>query len=319
MDPIELLKNAISAVPAMKYALAVVGVVAVVAIVSALKIDYKVAVVGALIVVFLMVILLIFANLSTFKSSYFSTPALVFAWFSLIMIMSISTSLFTSVFFQWPVDLKNWLKQEDKQFRSDPPRSFKRIYFENFNSILQDEFESSGLWLIGARDDWEGKVEDGSYVLCNRLDHENSSYTSKLTYLDGNNAVQDLSDAKVTMQVEVKGNAGKYSGVGILYRMSGKNYYAYILQAGKSVSLYQAEEGKVLILWSEDVSRLMQDSNKAKLEISGEAGRIHLYFNGKDIFTHENAAYQNGDPGVFAYSTGCFVIDSMSVYQKITR
>lgn len=325
MDPFELLKSSVSAVPAMKYALALVGVLSVIAIASALKIDSRVAVIGTVIILVLMVVLVIFAKLASYKSSFFAAPALVFTWFALLLLMAVSVTLFTSVFFQKPINLQYWVDQRQTISVTEPdpeiPQTphYRRIYFENFNSTSVEDLQTSNLWLIGPKDDWQGTLLKGRYQLCNRIDNASSSYTSRFSYFDANNNTQDLSDSKVKMSVEIQGDTGKYSGAGILYRMKGKQYYAFLLQAGHSVSFYRADNGKVAILWSDDISQLMSDSEIAALEVIGNGSTLTLLVNSKIVYTHENAEFLEGEPGVFAYSTGCFLYDSMAVYQRLTN
>lgn len=109
MAPYRVLKDAIRAVPAVKYALGVAGIAAVVSIVEAYRTDLRISVIGALITIILMVILVLFARLSTLAASRFHLPALVFTWFSLVLLISTSILLFTSVFFAWPLNLTSWL------------------------------------------------------------------------------------------------------------------------------------------------------------------------------------------------------------------
>jgi hypothetical protein len=321
MDPLELLKNAIAAVPAMKYALGVVGLIAVIAIVSAFKIDYRVAVFGAIIIIFLMVILLIFAKLSGYTSRFFAAPALVFTWFSLILLIAISVALFTSVFFQKPINLQSWIQPRATQsIKSVQDNAFKyrRVYYESFHGRLEEEDPLSPIWLLSKRGDWSGSINDGRYRICNIADNPNSSYTSRLSYKDDQNIEQDLSNAKVKVRVEVQGNTTGHSGAGILYRkdQDKTQYYAFLLQAGGTVSLYQAKDGAIRILWSDDVSSLMT-GNSADLEVVGNGQTITLFFNNNLLHTLSNAELVSGNPGVFAYSRGCFIFDNMAVYQPV--
>jgi hypothetical protein len=107
--PASLLKQAIKAVPAVKYALGIGGIIAVIAIVSSFGIDFRVAFFGTIVMLVLMAVLVIFAKLAGQASSSFRAPALVFTWFSLILFMAVSIVLFTSVFWGSPVDLRNLL------------------------------------------------------------------------------------------------------------------------------------------------------------------------------------------------------------------
>ena len=108
--PIEVLRESIKAVPAVKYALGIAGIAAAIAIIKSFGFeDYRVAVFGTIIMLLLMVVLVVFARLSTLAGSDFRLPALVFTWFSLLLVIATSVTLFTSVFFAKPVDLQEWL------------------------------------------------------------------------------------------------------------------------------------------------------------------------------------------------------------------
>lgn len=107
--PHGFLQEAIKAVPAVRYALGIGGIIAVIAIVSSFGIGFRVALFGTVVMLVLMTVLVIFAKLAGQASSSFQAPALVFTWFSLILFMAVSVVLFTSVFWGIPVDLRNLL------------------------------------------------------------------------------------------------------------------------------------------------------------------------------------------------------------------
>src|SRR5260221_568853 len=98
----KILRESIRAVPAMKYALAVAGIMAVVGLVSAFRLSPQTAVFGAVIVLVLMVALVIFARLATTAPSHFLTPVLVMLWSFLALVVATAFLLFSCAFFQWP-------------------------------------------------------------------------------------------------------------------------------------------------------------------------------------------------------------------------
>ena len=106
LDPSTLLQEAIRAVPAVKYALGVAGIVAVLAIVRAFDLDPAFAIGGTVVVLALMVVLLIFARLSGKASQHFVLPALFLMWGSLALVLASAGLLFTSAFFGRPIDLR---------------------------------------------------------------------------------------------------------------------------------------------------------------------------------------------------------------------
>ena len=109
--PMQFLREAIKAVPAVKWALGVGGIASVVAIVAAFGIDVRVAGIGVVIMIPLMMLLVVFARAATLTGQAMRTPALVLAWFVLIVFMAVSAALVTSVFFDRPVPLRHWLSR----------------------------------------------------------------------------------------------------------------------------------------------------------------------------------------------------------------
>ena len=107
--PATILRDAIKAVPAVKYALGVAGIVSAVALISAFGLDLRIAGFATIIMILLMVLLVIFAKLTTTASHHFLRPVLILMWCALVLTLGSATLLFTSVFFRWPVPLQHWL------------------------------------------------------------------------------------------------------------------------------------------------------------------------------------------------------------------
>jgi hypothetical protein len=105
-SPPSLLKQAIKAVPAVKWALGVGGIIALIAIVSSFGIGFKVAILGSVVMFVLMAMLVVFGSLAGQKSSSFHMPALVFTWFSLILVMATASALFIAVFWGNPEEIR---------------------------------------------------------------------------------------------------------------------------------------------------------------------------------------------------------------------
>ena len=152
MNPLQILREAIKAVPAVRYALAVAGVVSVVAIAQAFRLDFRVALLGTIFVFILMTVMVVFANLSRTTGSSLHSPALTFTWFSIILTMVTATFLFTSVFFQWPVSLSHWLGPlsasndsgrvehgEEVRFQFDNTGGFFGVYMSGMGSVRLSE------------------------------------------------------------------------------------------------------------------------------------------------------------------------------------
>jgi hypothetical protein len=113
ISPGKVLKDAIKAVPAVKYALGIAGIVAAIAIVKGFEIDFRIAVFGTVIMLVLMTVLVIFAKAAASAAVGFVGPATVLTWFSLLLVIGTATLLFWSVFFKWPVDLQWVLQKHD--------------------------------------------------------------------------------------------------------------------------------------------------------------------------------------------------------------
>ncbi len=107
--PAKFLQEAIKAVPSVKWALGIGGIASVIAIVKGFGLDLRVAGFGVPVMIVLMTALVVFARASTFAKESLRWPALALTWFVLLLFMAISICLFSSVFFEWPVDLKYWL------------------------------------------------------------------------------------------------------------------------------------------------------------------------------------------------------------------
>ena len=103
---LRILRESIKAVPAMKYALAVAGLLAVVAMVGAFKISPAMAVFGAVITLVLMVAMVIFARLTKTAPRHFFLPVTIMMWAFLVITVATAFLLFTSAFFQWPRGLR---------------------------------------------------------------------------------------------------------------------------------------------------------------------------------------------------------------------
>jgi hypothetical protein len=106
MDPFKLLKDAITAVPAVRYALGVAGIAAVVAIVLGLRLSPQVAVFGTLIVLGLMFVLVVFSRYQSQQDTKTLGPATVLVWFYAFTVMGSTVLFITSYFWSWPLVLR---------------------------------------------------------------------------------------------------------------------------------------------------------------------------------------------------------------------
>lgn len=147
LNPLTILKDAIKAVPAMKYALAVLGLVAVVAIVSLWRVKYEVAIFGAVIILALMVPVLVFAKLTKVAPKYFLGPARAFMWAFVILTIVAGTCLFTAAAFRQPAALYELIfsksgrpgPEPEPQPKSSPPEFVAQFVYKT-NMMERTEF-----------------------------------------------------------------------------------------------------------------------------------------------------------------------------------
>src|SRR5882724_4926937 len=108
MDPLRLVKEAIKAVPAVRFALGVAGVAAVVAIILGLKLSPEVAFFGTLIVLGLMFVLVLFSHYAGSKvdgaaaSRVMFGPISLLVWFYSIALVIVTLLFMSSYFFHKP-------------------------------------------------------------------------------------------------------------------------------------------------------------------------------------------------------------------------
>src|SRR5258706_7026445 len=105
-SPWKLLREAIKAVPAVRYALAVAGLGATVAIIGSFNLDWRVSTFGVLVVLVFMVAMLVFARLTKLGSPTIRKPAIFMLWAFLILTVSAAYLFAFSVVFDWPIPLR---------------------------------------------------------------------------------------------------------------------------------------------------------------------------------------------------------------------
>jgi len=105
-----LIRSATKAVPAVRYALAVAGIGAAVALIAGFTIDLRVAVFGIIILFVFMAVMVVFARLASVAAGSLHLLAMVLAWAAVVLVISTSVLLLTSVFFNWPLPLSRWIE-----------------------------------------------------------------------------------------------------------------------------------------------------------------------------------------------------------------
>lgn len=110
LDPfLNVIREAIKAVPAVKYGLGVLGIVAVISLAGMFVTSYRVAVLGTIVALGLMTALVIFAHVVKLLPKFLVPAAVIFLYTFLVLTVATAGFIFTSVFFQWPVNLKYWI------------------------------------------------------------------------------------------------------------------------------------------------------------------------------------------------------------------
>lgn len=104
--PMGVLREAIKAVPALRYGLASVGIVAAVVVALKLASDVKVAMFGVMAAIVIMVVVVVFARLASPHTKNRHATEFVLLWYALIMFMTITTLSVSSFFIGWPTDMR---------------------------------------------------------------------------------------------------------------------------------------------------------------------------------------------------------------------
>lgn len=179
MDPLKVLKAAIQAVPAMKYALGVAGIGAVVAIVLSFNNGPQSVVFGGLIVVGLMFILVVFSRYATAMSegnvNASLGPATVLIWFYTIAIMVATTLYGWSVF--------------AKILNKTPPPDLTRVKF--FGGPWTYEKIETVTWAAGACATSDVSVTTKARLNLDHLNDDTGVYSGNYTHEYSGKVVRD--------------------------------------------------------------------------------------------------------------------------------
>ncbi|MBX2798042.1 MAG: hypothetical protein KTR31_10245 [Myxococcales bacterium] len=175
------------------------------------------------------------------------------------------------------------------------------------------------LFHLGEQDDvpWAASLDEGAYQLCNP-DDPTRVYRNRLDTLDKEGSQMPMGDARMTIRVVVQPPNTTHSGVGILFRAdeAGDRWLAYVANAGRGLSLLQWYNGQLDVIWSGEGKA---QEGFRDLAMEGDGPSVRLFVDGELVHTQQSLPFEDGDVGVFAYSTGCFVIDELSVYGQLER
>ncbi len=202
-------------------------------------------------------------------------------------------------------------------WRTGPGTEYRRVFYESFDEPFD---QSSGIWLLGKRDGtaWEGSVRDGVYNLCNVEQDPAASFTNRLAYDIDGKAI-DQSDARISARIAIKPPFTQWSAAGLLFRasVSRPDYYALVVTPGGTVSLYRRTPETLKVSWSAELPGV-EDSKIVELAMVGAGAAISVYVGGELIHEFEDQDLLTGDPGIFAYSRGCFDFDEVAVFHPVT-
>jgi len=120
VTPPNFLKSAIRAVPVVKYALGVGGIVAVIGIIKTFRVSSRDAILGTVIMLVLMAVLVVGAKFAALTTGNLRTLISVFGWFCLTLFMATALCLFLSGFFGWPLDLRGEIRSSQSQAQEQP-------------------------------------------------------------------------------------------------------------------------------------------------------------------------------------------------------
>jgi hypothetical protein len=109
MNALSVLKDAIRAVPAVRYALGIAGVGAGGALVAGFFHDYKVAIFGTLIMIAFMFVLVAFSAFTKYAPKTLRPLVLCLAWAFVVLTILASIFLLTGFFFSWPRSLESYV------------------------------------------------------------------------------------------------------------------------------------------------------------------------------------------------------------------
>jgi hypothetical protein len=161
LPALKILREAIKAVPSVKYALGVLGIVAAVAIATAIGINLRITIIGTVVGMTLMVVLVVFASLSLIAKEYILWPALVMLWSSTVLFVVFVSLLLISAFFAWPLDLTPFLtgvQMPENQIQTNTDKgNSKRFEFGGYIYGENDEPLSTAVRLL---DDDEKQIQE---------------------------------------------------------------------------------------------------------------------------------------------------------------
>lgn len=195
---------------------------------------------------------------------------------------------------------------------------FRRIYYESFarDHMTREAIknELGGLWLVGKKGHWQGRVSGGMYRLRN-VSGPDACLHNTIRYFEPDDHPVDLGDCRVSVRVRVGPPNDAHSGAGLLFRAAprGESYYSFLLQPGNCATLAETRSGKMTVLWTQEIPEVRPDAF-VTLKVFGQGPRILFFVNESLIQVLPNASLLCGNPGVVGLSIGNFEFTGFTIY-----
>ncbi len=118
MLPVNILEKAEQKVPSTKYLWLILAIVATLAVIKGFHIGMRYALVGTVTMFFLMTIAVLFSRYVKSGSHVSHGPIKVWLWCSIVLCVAFIVPMYTSMFFDWPVHLRDKIFPESKSAMS---------------------------------------------------------------------------------------------------------------------------------------------------------------------------------------------------------
>jgi hypothetical protein len=136
-SPFAILRAATQAVPAVKWALGVAGVISAAALVKVFFVSVGAALLAGFGMLVMMVILVLFAAATRARSSVLIVPALVLTWALLVLVIVSSVLTVSAAFFGWPKPLQDLINgMTNEHAIAAPPPATRGIRLPGTRDVL---------------------------------------------------------------------------------------------------------------------------------------------------------------------------------------
>jgi hypothetical protein len=178
-DYFKIISQATKAVPFVKYALGLSGLLALISLTKiTFRLGYVVAVWGVVIILVLMTILFLLAKASQ-TESILKGPSQVLLWAIVIIFILTIACLFTSVFFKYPADLRKWIDPDVTIKNNQHPLKGDSVIYKLDSESLKTHHKKS----TGVLPEETNKRHPQSTTISIQLKSETDGY--KLVYYNG--------------------------------------------------------------------------------------------------------------------------------------